>query len=228
MKQKDKSADLSCERDKAALSTAVSQVGEEQCLYPLRTPEAHHMLLNEACQNAKKRILLFSPFIRYVKLKEYITKELLEDLSQRHVDFKIITLERPHDRSKSEEIKIFQHLHEFSMLFHNFSFLTCLNFHSKSLIVDDNLICEGSFNWLSAVNDMQHEAHNFEMSVAIKGSSATTMIHAFEETNLGKVVLWDHESNAHYSDSPTHQRVQRSYKKPPSKKIKLSELLRNE
>ena len=63
------------------------------------------------------------------------------------------------------------------------------NFHAKTLIAG-NLICEGSFNWLSAVTQIDHDANNFEMSVALKGVGiARELIQSFEATDLGKLVL---------------------------------------
>ena len=62
------------------------------------------------------------------------------------------------------------------------------NFHAKTLLADDDLICEGSFNWLSAVTQIDHGANNFEMSVAVRGNIAHDMIQSFEKTAIGKFV----------------------------------------
>jgi hypothetical protein len=67
--------------------------------------------------------------------------------------------------------------------------MTHPNFHAKTLLADRDLICEGSFNWLSAVTQIDHGANNFEMSVAVRGTIARDMIQTFEETALGEFVI---------------------------------------
>ena len=48
----------------------------------------------------------------------------------------------------------------------------------------DDLLCEGSFNWLSAVDDIDHVANNLEVSVAISGLRAQSIIQTFAPTQM--------------------------------------------
>lgn len=63
------------------------------------------------------------------------------------------------------------------------------NFHLKTLIVDDEVITEGSFNWLSAVRDEESEFHNHEATLLVRGSAASTLIQQFYDSPIGQKVL---------------------------------------
>jgi phosphatidylserine/phosphatidylglycerophosphate/cardiolipin synthase-like enzyme len=175
--------------DRDAFSTGEYQFAPGQFLYTLRTPEAHEMLLDDVFQKAQARILLFSPFIRLEKLQDTFTPSLLHDLQQRRVNIQLITLPSPCDRVPGEQGNIFSFLNNLRSTYPNFSYRTQPNLHAKTLIADNDLICEGSFNWLSAVSDIDHGANNFEMSVSVRGDIAYHMIQAFEGTALGKSIL---------------------------------------
>jgi len=174
--------------DRDAFSTGEYQFSPGEFLYTLRTPEAHGILLDEVLEKAKERVLLFSPFIRLQKLRGTFTDQLLRKLQQRGVVIKLITLPSPCDRVPREQKEIFSSLDDLSTRYRNFSYMKHPNFHAKTLLAD-NFICEGSFNWLSAVAQIDHEANNFEMSVAVRGRIALDMIQSFEGTALGKAVL---------------------------------------
>ncbi|MBP6951209.1 MAG: hypothetical protein KBD36_03910 [Alphaproteobacteria bacterium] len=174
--------------DKDAFSTGEYQFAPGQFLYTLRTPEAHGILLDEALEKAKTRVLLFSPFIRLEKLQSTLTSPLLHNLQQRGVHLQLITLPSP-CRTPEEQRGIFSLLNKLHTTYPNFSYNTQPDFHAKTLLADDDLICEGSFNWLSAVSAIDHGANNFEMSVSVRGDIAHHMIQAFEGTALGKLVL---------------------------------------
>lgn len=175
-------------QDRDAFSTGEYRFAEGQYLYTLRTPEAHGIMLAEVLQKATKRVLVFSPFIRLNKLKETFSTGALVALQQRGVNVKLITLPKPCDRVPAEQGDIFVYLQGLSTRYPNFTFLTCPDFHAKTLVADD-FICEGSFNWLSAVAQIDHDANNFEMSVGIRGEIAQSLIQSFENTPIGKVVL---------------------------------------
>jgi|GEM_PF-1585582 len=174
--------------DRDAFSTGEYQFSPGQFLYTLRTPEAHGIHLKEVFEKAESRILLFSPFIRLAKLQEVFSSPLLRKLQQRGVHIKLITLPSPCNHVPEEEREIFSHLKNLCARYPSFSYVMHPNFHAKTLLADRNLICEGSFNWLSAVTQIDHGANNFEMSVAVRGTIAYDMIQAFERTDLGKFV----------------------------------------
>ena len=158
-----------------------------QFLYTLSTPEAHTEFLQDALHKARSRMLVFSPFVRLHKLQQIFTERNLHTLERNHVQMTLITLPSPCD-SREEREEIFTVLRTLQERYENFSYLTYPNFHAKTLIVDQ-MICEGSYNWLSAVKHIYHDANNFEMSVALRGAVAESLLQTFETTNLGRRVL---------------------------------------
>lgn len=50
------------------------------------------------------------------------------------------------------------------------------DFHQKTLIVDNNLIAEGSFNWLSSSASEESDYHNFDATLVIQGPLAKQFI----------------------------------------------------
>ncbi len=173
----------------SAFSTGEYKFEEGEFYYTLSTPQAHEILFNEVVEKAKKRVLLFSPFIKLEKLKSVFTKKLLEKTQKKGVILKLITLPDPCSQQQ-EKNSIFNYLDGLCKNFPQFSYLKQSNFHAKTLIADGDFICEGSKNCLSSVDDLSHEANNFEMSVAVRGKNAKKLIEEFEKTGIGKSVLF--------------------------------------
>ncbi len=171
-----------------AFSTKAYQLAPRQSICSLSTPEAHGIFLDDIFAKAKERVVLFSPFIRLAKLKRIFTPKLLNNLRNRNVNCILVTLPSPYNRNLAEQREILSLLNSLSANYTSFSFVKQSNFHSKTLISDCDLICEGSFNWLSAVDDIEHCANNFEMSVALQGTIAKNMIQVFNTTELGELL----------------------------------------
>lgn len=178
-----------------------------QFLYTLRIPEAHHSFLNEVFEKATQNIKLYSPFIRLDKLRKTVTPQLLQNLEQRGVCFTLISLPSPCDKVPEEENNIFALLSELTSNYINFSYLT-QNVHAKSLDMDNDVACEGSFNWLSAVDKTDHSANNFEMSIAIKGSFVSNITEGFVQPKVNEFTvksadnLFSINSNMKICDEP--------------------------
>jgi hypothetical protein len=158
-----------------------------QFLYTLSTPEAHTEFLQRALETAKTSIFLFSPFIRLQKLQQVFTQKNLRKVARNNARVILITLPSPCD-SREEQQEIFTALQGFKEGYGNFSYITYPHFHAKTLIVDQ-MICEGSYNWLSAVKHIDHDANNFEMSIALQGTSADSLLQSFWATSLGTRVI---------------------------------------
>lgn len=158
-----------------------------QFLYTLSTPEAHTEFLQDAVRTARSRMLVFSPFIRLQKLQQICTEKNFRMLARNHAQMTLVTLPSPCD-SREEREEIFTILRTLQERYEHFSYLTYPNFHAKTLIVDQ-MICEGSYNWLSAVKHIDHDANNFEMSIALQGAAAESLLQTFWATSLGRRVL---------------------------------------
>ncbi len=177
-------------KDRDAFSTGAYQFHSGEFLYTLRTPEAHGLLFeDEVLAKAQKEILISSPFIRLEKLKQTLSKLRIKQLEKRKVRIHLFTLHNPCSRApRREKDDIFDYLNSLSQKYLHFSYSIHGNLHAKTIIADD-LLCEGSFNLLSAVNCIDHSANNFEMSVAIRGDTAAPFIAAFHNTLLAQHIL---------------------------------------
>jgi phosphatidylserine/phosphatidylglycerophosphate/cardiolipin synthase-like enzyme len=172
----------------SAFTTGEYKFEEGEYYYTLSTPEAYQTLFNEVVEKANERVLLFSPFIRLEKLQSTFTSSFLETLQKRKINIKLITLFNP-CYSLQEQKEIFSYLDKLSNNSLSFSYLKHDNFHAKTLLADDDFICEGSRNCLSSVDDLSHDKNNFELSVAVRGKNAKKLIEAFEKTDIGQLIL---------------------------------------
>jgi hypothetical protein len=164
-------------KDSDAHSTSKYQYEEGQYYYTLRSPEAHDLMFAEVIDKARKNVVIHSPFIRLEKLRTTLTLNLLDTLSRKGVRLRLITLPTPCNRPVSESDEIFDYLNYLRKLFPNFfNYEVQRDLHAKTLISDDDFCCEGSLNWLSAVNDDSQEANQCEISVALRGVLATQLL----------------------------------------------------
>lgn len=148
-----------------------------EILYSMGTPEAHdHFLKETVLRSARREIILCSPFIRFERLQEVFSRARLQDLERRHVRLVLITQPDPCSRTPHEKEPIFRFLAHLCHHCPNFSYALQEGLHAKSIIVDDALLLEGSFNILSAVASSLHDANNQEMSLALQGNIARRTI----------------------------------------------------
>ncbi len=188
-----------------AFTTGEYRFEEGDFYYTLSTPQAHGIFLDEVIQKAQKNIVISSPFIRLVKLQSTLTPELLGNLQRKDVNIELVTLPSP-CRSPKELREIFSYLKTLTRTYPNFVYTEKPNMHEKTLVVDKglscegsykDLICAGSYNWLSAVDDLSHSANNFEMSVGIRGTIAHKMLQTHQKTASGKVSLKESQKRAY-------------------------------
>jgi hypothetical protein len=66
--------------------------------------------------------------------------------------------------------------------------ITYPNFHAKTIIIDDNIFGEGSFNWLCAARDEIYFSYKHEATFLCEGSRAQELIQDFYQTPLGKFI----------------------------------------
>lgn len=174
--------------DRDAFSTGAYQFHPSEFLYTLRTPEAHRLLFEDEVLSAQREIVISSPFIRLDKLKQTLSESRLKQLERKEVRTHLFTLFNPCTRAPMEKDAIFDYLDSVTRKYPHFSYSRHGNLHAKTIIADD-LLCEGSFNLLSAVSDIDHSANNFEMSVAIRGDTAAPFIAAFHDSLLAQHII---------------------------------------
>ena len=168
-----------------AFSTLAYQISPDELLYVLRTPEAHmDFVNNEVFGEAEKTIVLTSPFMRLDKLKQILSQSRIQDLEKRRVRTHLFTLDNPCNHTPLEGDQIFRYLEDMSQRYPHFSYSTHKDLHAKTIVVDNDLLCEGSFNLLSAVDSTDHNANNFEGSLALRGPIAAPFIADFFKSPL--------------------------------------------
>lgn len=160
--------------DRDAFQPIIYEFGGQEQIGILRTPEAHHAFLNQTFKDARRYITMFSPFIRLNKLQETFTPTVLSGLTNRNVKTTLVTLPTPY-KNPEEQNKIFTVLNQMQQSYPCFSYQTKNDFHAKTLMTD-NIICEGSFNWLSAVTETDHHANNYEVSILATGKFAVNLM----------------------------------------------------
>jgi hypothetical protein len=137
------------------------------------TVEAHRKILSDSFNMAQNRLIIVSPYISdnalkadgiYDKISETLKKKIAIDI---FADKSWIT-----DKKRESYIKpAIDLLNEIGIKVKLIN-----NLHAKLLIVDNNILIEGSFNWLSArrVNDFYKQ--QFDASIMYSGDKVESLI----------------------------------------------------
>lgn len=140
--------------------------GEGGSAIRITTLEDHRRTLREALQSACHRVLIISPWIRAAAVAADDVVALVRGSVARGVDVAIAYDESrimPGDQSAWQAITALEQAG---------ARLIATRHHSKTIAVDDAWITEGSFNWLSAVRDLQSPYRRLESSIRLKGGRA--------------------------------------------------------
>lgn len=138
------------------------------------TLEKHQRCLKRAFEIAKTRIVIVSPFISKYAIQADNLLEGIQKAVSNNVKVSIYTdkyLDMPNGKLKksAEEGR--------SALTNSGAELFILNgIHNKAIIIDDEVLIEGSFNWLSALRDKQNPYYRYEVSQVIKDQEAKVQI----------------------------------------------------
>jgi hypothetical protein len=143
--------------------------------------EDHRTLLREVFQTAQKRILIVSPFVSKSALHADGIPLRVRAASRRGVKVSVYTdndlnhIDGSFKRSANDGI---------AELIRAGASVSILNgVHNKTLIMDDTLISEGSFNWLSAVRTAGGTHQREERTIVVEGNAAKSMI----DEEIGKL-----------------------------------------
>jgi phosphatidylserine/phosphatidylglycerophosphate/cardiolipin synthase-like enzyme len=154
----------------AILEYPLTSKGDSQ-LSLLSSLDAHEIFFNEISQKAQHRIQIYSPFVTFDNAAVRLT-EAVESLKS-GVMIDIFIWASP----KADQLFDFIqgnpvlakriNVHELEP-----------NHHHKTLIMDDKIICEGSFNWLSSSLSEESRGHNLDTSLVCEGEIAKNIISA--------------------------------------------------
>ncbi len=150
------------------------------------TLELHRDFIRNIFHVAKRRIIICSPFISSTgDFRCDIDHQLLQEASGRGVEvFFICSAQDPY----IDELQ--QFLEQLNVT--NIHLISINNFHLKTVIIDDQEISEGSFNWLSAARDRASQYHNHEATFFVSGSKAKDLIDHFFQFEIGQAILMRH------------------------------------
>lgn len=189
------------ERSEDNYTTATYELDQQSELEYIPSLDQHCGFLQEMLETAKRKIIICSPFLSMRQFLANIDEALLRTFSNRGVRLFIVTSSQNYDYPR-----LTSYLNKI-----NSSFIHMIdhsNFHLKTLIVDDEVITEGSFNWLSAVRDEESEFHNHEATLLVRGSAANALIQQFYDSPIGQKVLGCQAKNsAGISDSALPQAI---------------------
>jgi len=150
-------------------------------LHYINCLEAHRQFIDSIFKNAKRKIILCSPFINSDSgYQKDFTKKLLNQTLSRKV--RIFFVCRTNDPNLSD-FRVYLGNLLYSPFMH---LVTMLDIHLKTVIVDDEMIAEGSFNWLSASREEDSPYHNHEVTLMLSGNGSRDSIKNFYDSDVGR------------------------------------------
>lgn len=144
----------------------------------------HQAFIAEVFKSAEQKIIFCSPFISYTTdYQEDFTKRMLNKVLHKniHVYFVCRTDDPQLPRLRTYLGDVLE-----SSFMH---MITLPNIHQKTVIVDDEMIAEGSFNWFSASRDEESDTHNHEVTLVLDGAGSREAIHDFYDSRIGQAII---------------------------------------
>lgn len=140
----------------------------------ISTLDKHRKCLAYCFEEATKQLLIFSPFISEAAITADGIISLITAAVNRGVSVAVVTdeyLDRVNGRLKAVAESGRNALQKAGA-----KLIVYKGVHSKTICVDDKLLIEGSFNWLSAVRDAKSPYCRNEASVMMQGEGIAKMI----------------------------------------------------
>jgi hypothetical protein len=165
------------ENENAELSNSIvfeSSIVHTKMVNRINKLDEHINILRKAFETAQSELIIVSPFISIHAIENDSVAEQVKVAIGRGVKITVFT------DSKLDFIK--GKLKETSQrgrdaLMKSGVVLKIVDgVHNKTLIVDDTMLVEGSFNWLSAVRDQTNPFFRVETSIVLRGEEARNNI----------------------------------------------------
>lgn len=171
------------EQNDENMASLIYKIDDENEISYLPVLEEHSGFLQESFERAQKRIIVCSPFISAAReYEEDVDYGLLKQTLARGVDIYFVCA------SESPQLNQFKTFLA-RLASPKLQVVTVPDMHLKTIIVDEDTLAEGSFNWLSATRNRESEYHNHEQTLVIQGGKAANLIQHFFTTRVGKAVL---------------------------------------
>ena len=136
----------------------------------------HRALISDVFKTAKERIVIVSPFISISALKADDIPGKIRGSIRRGVSVRIYIDDQLNIDSSTGAFKQSAQEGICSLLNAGASVEILIGVHNKTMICDNCLIAEGSFNWLSAVRSVGGLHQREERTLVVEGGEAQEMI----------------------------------------------------
>lgn len=153
-------------------SRALSNLG--CAVQHIRELEKHRRILKECILAAKKEIHIVSPFLSSEAIEADSLQEIFEEAVRNGTKVTVYTdknLNEQNGRQKMNFVRAKEIL-----LKSGVNLMIANRIHNKTLWIDDRLLIEGSFNWLSARRSPDDPWCRYETSLVYQGDGVEVMI----------------------------------------------------
>ena len=152
-------------------------VSKDEPIQLLKDYEQHDAFLRSVFQEAKKRIIIFSPWLIYATMQKQGYLQLLADtkLEVEIYTDKHFNTTSQNRRDKQKEQAFHDTVKQLESL--GVRVIVKDNIHSKVVIKDSDTLCIGSFNWFSAQRGGRYA--NMEHSIVYQGERVKHEIDSF-------------------------------------------------
>lgn len=173
----------------------------------ITTLAEHRRLLTRVFETAQERVIVVSPFISSSAIKADGVHSLVRSATRRGVDVSVYTDDML-NTTENGVVKESAAIGIRSMADSGATVHILSGIHHKTLIRDNDLITEGSFNWLSAVRSKGAAHQREERTMVIEGPEATELISKETDTirSLSRTAAYSHEACEPLPPTRKHER----------------------
>jgi hypothetical protein len=129
--------------------------------------DMHRKILKRCFDSVEKELIIFSPFLSLNAIKDDNIISLIKGCIAK--DIKITILTDNNLDKKDGQLKKQSKLGREAISETKAELVIVNGIHNKTICIDNKILIEGSFNWLSATRDMSSPYHRNETSVIIQG-----------------------------------------------------------
>ncbi|WP_214086578.1 phospholipase D-like domain-containing protein [Photorhabdus heterorhabditis] len=142
----------------------------------------HDNFLLNALEYVKKEMTIITPWLTYEKIEQSGILQAMSQACQRGVSVIVVT-DRIYNTGNGDYQERAERRQTLKSALHRLEsqgITTQLvkRVHSKIVIIDDSMLCVGSFNWFSASRDVRYD--RFDTSMVYQGSNLTDEISSIQ------------------------------------------------
>lgn len=162
------------------------KIDNNSTLTCISTLNDHEKIIDTVMLKARERLIICSTFPSVDKVKARFPEEKLEELLKKGVK---ITFVYGAKVSPEKIRKVESYFSYLICKYPGFYFLGVSGVHVLSVIVDDDIYIDSSFNWLSAASSMNNPYHSHEVSMMVDGSAGRYFVDEFLSSSIGREII---------------------------------------